>query len=624
MNYVSFYRKWRPQNFEEIVGQDYVVKTLKNAISKNRLSHSYVFCGPKGTGKTSTARILAKALNCIKGPTTQPCNRCDNCLSISNGSSVDVIEIDAASNRGINEIRELREKVKYLPSVLRKKVYIIDEVHMLTPEAFNALLKVLEEPPEHVLFIMATTEPHKVIPTIMSRCQRFDFSPIKIDKIKKRLKDISERENISISEPALNILSKYADGSLRDADGMLEQLALYGDNEIDVQDVTSLLGIIDTELLFEFVNILIERDLNQGFLFVDRLLKSNINLRVFVGEFLEHLYNLYVIKNLDNPWEILDTSLDYRDRYLTQSRQLASDDLKYLVDLFSDLYKQIKWSEGSKIVFKMAIIKAISTSATIERDLERKIEKLESELNLVKKEIEGIERVEKIERMVTGGLGNDTEFQATDFQDRNERERLESQERLGKREKVKSVRSFESKLKGRVEEAEEEKGGEGGEVKVVISGKVVKAKDKDIEDKHNESKKVVGEDEGVEIIYKNWDKICSRLKSKKISVHAMFVECKSCKMVDGVLCFYLDGNKKWHRDHLNKDNNLNLISTVVREITGNNYRIKFELESDKENDNKTKTNKSFKNFTGNDNSKEANLSEIDIFEYFEKKFEIKE
>jgi DNA polymerase-3 subunit gamma/tau len=250
MNYISFYRKWRPQNFEEIIGQEYNIKTLKNAISNNRVSHCYIFCGPRGTGKTSTARILAKALNCKKGTTPEPCNKCENCISISNGSSMDVVEIDAASNRGINEIRELREKVKYLPNILRKKVYIIDEVHMLTTEAFNALLKVLEEPPEHVIFIMATTEPNKVLPTIISRCQRFDFFPIPIDKIKERLAKIARSEKITISNPALSLVSKYADGSLRDADGILEQLAAFGEDKIEIKDVTSLLGVTDLGLLF--------------------------------------------------------------------------------------------------------------------------------------------------------------------------------------------------------------------------------------------------------------------------------------------------------------------------------------------------------------------------------------
>ncbi len=272
MGYISFYRKWRPQDFGEIIGQEYNIRTIRNAISNNRLSHCYIFCGPRGTGKTSTARILAKALNCKKGITPEPCNKCENCVSISNGSSMDVVEIDAASNRGINEIRELREKVKYLPNILRKKVYIIDEVHMLTTEAFNALLKVLEEPPEHVIFIMATTEPNKVIPTIISRCQRFNFLPIPMDKIKERLQKIAKSEKITISDSAMNLVSKYADGSLRDADGILEQLAAFGEDKVEVADVISLLGVTDIETLFEFTDILIEKNLERGLLLVKKLL----------------------------------------------------------------------------------------------------------------------------------------------------------------------------------------------------------------------------------------------------------------------------------------------------------------------------------------------------------------
>ncbi|MBC7333267.1 MAG: DNA polymerase III subunit gamma/tau [Actinobacteria bacterium] len=595
MGYISFYRKWRPQSFEEIIGQDFVVQTLKNAISRNRLSHSYIFCGPKGTGKTSTARILAKALNCIKGPTPEPCNKCDNCISISNGSNVDVVEIDAASNRGIDEIRDLREKVKYLPSVLRKKVYIIDEVHMLTPEAFNALLKVLEEPPEHVLFIMATTEPHKVIPTIMSRCQRFDFSPIRVDEIKRRLREVSEKENIFISEPALNIISKYADGSLRDADSILEKLASYGDNEIDVQDVTSLLGVVDIELLFEFGNIIIEKNLEQGFLFIDRLLKSAINLRVFVSEFLDHLYNLYVIRSLDNPWEVLDVSLDYKDRYLTQSQQLSDDHLRYLVDLFSDLYKQIRWGEGSRIVFKTAIIKAIEAHSPpglgAERVFDERIKKLEDEISFIRK-------------------------------------KLEEEQALGYPEGSRVNGNLEDRAKEGLTGVGREKKGAGYGIKKDSVDKLKEGKSQKVA-----SKKIVGEDKGEEIIYRNWKEICLRLKSEKIPVHAMFIECKSCRIDGEFLCFYLDENRKWHRDQLSKESSINLISKVIKEVTGRDYKIRFELE-DISNRRGFKANTNLKDLTieGNEgkdslsdtNLSDASMSEDDILDYFERKFEIKE
>ena len=261
MSYISFYRKWRPQTFSEVIGQEHIVKTLQNAILKNRLVHGYMFCGPKGTGKTSIARIFSKAINCVHGPAVEPCNKCDNCISITAGSNVDFIEIDGASNNSVVDIRILREKVTSLPFMLRKKIYIIDEVHMLSQSAFNALLKTLEEPPEHVIFMMATTNPHDVIQTIMSRCQRFDFRPISLDKIRTRLKDIASIENIDITDSAVSMVAKYSDGSLRDADGILEQLSSFGNNRISVDEVSSILGIIDLEMLFELANIILEKTL---------------------------------------------------------------------------------------------------------------------------------------------------------------------------------------------------------------------------------------------------------------------------------------------------------------------------------------------------------------------------
>ena len=378
MSYVSFYRKWRPQTFSEIVGQEYVVKTLQNSISKNRISHSYIFCGPKGTGKTSLARVFAKGLNCEKGPTANPCNKCSNCLSIAAGTNVDVIEIDAASNRGIDDIRDLREKVKYLPVNLRKKVYIIDEAHQITPAAFNAFLKVLEEPPEHVIFIMATTEPHEVLPTIMSRCQRFDFEPVPVDKIKSRLKSIASSESIDINDSAINLIARYADGSLRDADGILEQLSSFEDKKITVDDVTSLLGIIDQDMLFELANIFLEKNLNQAILFIQRVIATSYNLRVFTTEFLEHLYTLYTIKNYDKPMDILDIGEDDRERYLNQAGLFSSYDIEYLIELFTDLLKQLKWGESSKTFFKTTIIKAINHGLIEKQNSARGIKKTDA------------------------------------------------------------------------------------------------------------------------------------------------------------------------------------------------------------------------------------------------------
>lgn len=610
MGYISFYRKWRPQDFGEIIGQEYNVRTIKNAISNNRLSHCYIFCGPRGTGKTSTARILAKALNCIKGTTPDPCNKCENCISISDGYSMDVVEIDAASNRGINEIRELREKVKYLPNILRKKVYIIDEVHMLTTEAFNALLKVLEEPPDHVLFIMATTEPNKVIPTIMSRCQRFDFFPIPMDKIKDRLQKIAKSEKITISDSALSLISKYADGSLRDADGILEQLAAFGEDKIEVRDVISLLGVTDLDMLFEFTDILIEKNLTGGLLLVNKITGSNQNLKVFVSEFLDHLYDLYVIKNYNNPFEIVNISEDYKDKYLDQAKKLQKEEIEFYMELFTDLLKQIKWGEGSKVFFKSAVVRAINFIVLDEKEIGKKTRLMETQIESLRKEIDKINSMQEgnknshNHRADVGTSVYENKEDDFDIINSNEIDKMVSEVEIQSKHKVSGGKAHKSEMA-----------------------------DAGVEKK----------DEEISLINNNLDKISQSLKKKKISVHAMFTEAVPYKIENGTLYFYLDKEKEWHKDHLNKIKNIELISSVIKEVTGKDFKIKFELGkkmdkidviSDAESEASSKLtgesraedaeNKASNSLNSKDGSSENSRTEEDVFNYFEKKFDIKE
>ena len=610
MGYISFYRKWRPQDFGEIIGQEYNIRTIKNAISNNRLSHCYIFCGPRGTGKTSTARILAKALNCIKGTTPDPCNKCENCISISDGYSMDVVEIDAASNRGINEIRELREKVKYLPNILRKKVYIIDEVHMLTTEAFNALLKVLEEPPDHVLFIMATTEPNKVIPTIMSRCQRFDFFPIPMDKIKDRLQKIAKSEKITISDSALSLISKYADGSLRDADGILEQLAAFGEDKIEVRDVISLLGVTDLDMLFEFTDILIEKNLTGGLLLVNKITGSNQNLKVFVSEFLDHLYDLYVIKNYNNPFEIVNISEDYKDKYLNQAKKLQKEEIEFYMELFTDLLKQIKWGEGSKVFFKSAVVRAINFIVLDEKEIGKKTRLMETQIESLRKEIDKINSMQEgnknshNHRADVGTSVYENEEDDFDIINSNEIDKMVSEVEIQSKHKV--------------------SGGKANKSEMADAG-------------------VEKKDEEISLINNNLDKISQSLKKKKISVHAMFTEAVPYKIENGTLYFYLDKEKEWHKDHLNKIKNIELISSVIKEVTGKDFKIKFELgkkidKIDVINDAKSEAsskltgeskaedaeNKASNSLNSKDGSSENSRTEENVFNYFEKKFDIKE
>ena len=302
--YQSIYRKWRPQSFEDIVGQNHITQTLKNAIRMNRIGHAYLFSGPRGVGKTTAARIFAKALNCQDGPTETPCNHCSRCIRINQGQSMDVLEIDGASNRGIEEIRELRSKIGFAPAEGKYKIYIIDEVHMLTDPAFNALLKTLEEPPGQVLFIFATTAPYKVPNTILSRCQSFYFRRISSEEMVKKLKRIAKEEKIDIDPSSMRLIAESATGSMRDAESILDQVIAYSENKVTPDQVRDILGLIPREILFQMTETIINHDTGKGLRLVGELVKEGIELSKFVQDLLIYTHNVSLLKVLgkNNPY----------------------------------------------------------------------------------------------------------------------------------------------------------------------------------------------------------------------------------------------------------------------------------------------------------------------------------
>lgn len=307
MTYQALYRKWRPQSFAEIAGQDHITQTLQNALATGRISHAYLFCGTRGTGKTTTAKVLAKALNCLSEDQQRPCNRCENCLSITRGQSMDVIEIDAASNRGIDEIRDLRGKINFSPSGSKFRVYIIDEVHMMTNEAFNALLKTLEEPPSHVIFILATTEPHKIPLTVLSRCQRFDFRPIDMADMTARLREVAAGSDLKIDQEAVQVIARAAAGSLRDALGILDQAASFGAGEITAGEIHRILGTVDADVLEGMTAYILAGDTAGAIRLIDALVTGGKDLRVFARQLGSYWRGLLVAgispgeKNEDRP-----------------------------------------------------------------------------------------------------------------------------------------------------------------------------------------------------------------------------------------------------------------------------------------------------------------------------------
>lgn len=361
MKYQSLYRKWRPQVFEDIIGQKHITQTLMNAISLNRIAHAYIFSGPRGVGKTTTARIFAKSLNCEKGPTTHPCNKCEKCIRITEGYSMDVIEIDGASNRGIDDIRDLRNKVKFAPVEGKYKVYIIDEVHMLTAEAFNALLKTLEEPPSHVIFVFATTAPHKIPNTILSRCQWFNFRRIPLQDILTKLKMISQDEELNIDDKALNIVARSSTGSMRDAESTLDQVIAYCGKEISLQSVRDILGIIKEDIFYDFMETIIKNDPVKGIEIINQISDSGGDPVQFVKNLMEYVHNLSLIKFCTQ--EALDFKgifTEDSERLLKQSNLIEVEKLFTMVNYLAEVEKKMRYTYHPWILLEMLVVKFTS------------------------------------------------------------------------------------------------------------------------------------------------------------------------------------------------------------------------------------------------------------------------
>lgn len=356
MSYLVLARKWRPQSFDELIGQETVVRTLKNAIISEKVVHAYLFSGPRGVGKTSAARILAKALNCSQGPTANPCGECQNCRAITDGSSLDVLEIDGASNTGVDNIRELRENVKYAPSIGRYKIYIIDEVHMLSESAFNALLKTLEEPPGHVIFVFATTAPKKIPATILSRCQHHAFRRIPKGRIRAELRRISEAENINIKDAAVEMIARAADGSMRDALTILDQASSFSDT-ISEEELQTLLGLPPTDIILKLTEAILKGDISRNLLIIKELSDRGYDLRAVVKELVEHFRNLAIVKIAENPEGLLEfTETEVRDLY-EQAGKVGIEELTLLMSQLLKLDSEVRSATNPRYTLELGLLR---------------------------------------------------------------------------------------------------------------------------------------------------------------------------------------------------------------------------------------------------------------------------
>ncbi len=376
MAYLVLARKWRPQNFTDLIGQEHVSQTLANAIRSGRIHHAFLFTGARGVGKTSAARILAKALNCDEGLSDQPCGICSSCTEITAGQGLDVIEVDGASNTGVDDVRELRENIRYLPNRSRYKIFIIDEVHMLSTNAFNALLKTLEEPPEHAKFIFATTEPHKIPITILSRCQRFDFRKIPLARVASRMREISDAEQLTISDRSLSLVARQGEGSMRDALSTLDQVIAFSGEQVDDEAVQTLLGMVDRRLLLDTVEAVLQRDSRRALDAVRRVDQLGLALRRFTQDLLEMFRGMVICKVVEDPAEMLDLVGEELKELKALAEEASLDDLQRIVTLLMKTQTELVNSSFPLLTLEMSLIRLATLAPT--QDLAKLISHIES------------------------------------------------------------------------------------------------------------------------------------------------------------------------------------------------------------------------------------------------------
>lgn len=371
--YQALYRQYRPKTFDEVLGQEHITRTLRQQVLKGNIGHAYLFSGTRGTGKTSAAKILSRAVNCLNPHDGNPCNECEICKGILDESIMDVIEMDAASNNSVDDVRDLKEKVIYPPSRARYKVYIIDEVHMLSKGAFNALLKTLEEPPKHLIFILATTEPERLPQTILSRCQRFDFKRITIKDIVENMRSISNKLNIEIDDKALNLIARNSDGAMRDALSLLDQCISFNDEKISYEDATNILGIANKYLIFDMVNDIKEKNLEKVLFAIDEIIQNGKDINQFIKDIIRHFRDLMVAKTSKNPAEIIET--EDSEEYVVQSKTMRLEYILKALEILTTAEAQGKWSTQPRIILEMAVIKLVSIEE--ELSLEERVKRLE-------------------------------------------------------------------------------------------------------------------------------------------------------------------------------------------------------------------------------------------------------
>ncbi|MDR5587550.1 DNA polymerase III subunit gamma/tau [Clostridium aquiflavi] len=523
MGYTALYREWRPRTFNDVVGQEHITTTLKNEILNDRIAHAYLFCGTRGTGKTSTAKVMAKALNCFNLQNGEPCNECEMCKKINEGLSMDVTELDAASNNGIDRIRDIIDDTKYPPQEGKYKIYILDEVHMLSGGAVNAFLKTLEEPPSNVIFILATTDPQKLPITILSRCQRFDFKRINQKDISDRLRKITESQNVSVDEKSLDLIARVADGAMRDSLSILDQAIAMGDNNIKYDDLISILGLVTNEYLFDITNSIVERNIEKAMVIIDKLVFSGKDIHLFIKDLIGHFRNLLMVKVSNTPEEILDMSLENIELIKEQGKKIRIEEIMRGIRILQEGEANSKVSKQSRLYLELSIIKMCK----IEYDTS-------SEVMLA--------RINKLEESIKSGkiqvVSNSQISEKAHSTDVVSNNQVKSQEKQVKREQP------------------------------------------TVSEEHNVN---VESSLTIDNIKRAWSEILEAFKAKRAMViYASIVTARPYKFENGVATLLYEASYAFNKNRLEKLEYKKIVNEVFSEVLKDKIIVRYEVENNKD------------------------------------------
>ena len=556
--YTALYRQWRPDTFGDVVGQDTIVRTLKNQLFSGRIAHAYLFCGSRGTGKTSTAKIFSRAINCMSPTEDGPCGKCEACVHLSSENNMDIMEIDAASNNGVDEIRDLRDKIRFPPTVGKYKVYIIDEVHMLSMGAFNALLKTLEEPPAHAVFILATTEPHKLPATVLSRCQRFDFKRIPRGVIVDRMKTICDRMNVTVEEAGLHIIARWAEGGMRDALSLLDQCMGFCGGNISKEDILNVLGTADQSFLFQAADDILSGNVEGLLRRIDWLIDDGKDLNAFLRDLLQHLRNLLIVKFCEDPLKLLDVEDSTIGQLKEQAGKAGEARLIRSIDLLSSLESELKWSTQPRVLFELAAVKLCRPQQ------EDSMEALVDRIEVLERQLKKGAPANSLSSRTSGGRGSESSAAGSSAGNPS---RLAEEDPDGQREPGTVPVSGDSADPHFVQP---------------LNDLQDNRPDRDAEESEAAANGSGSVSDGDRDPVQAWPEVLAEIKEERMAIYSLLTDAKPRLDGNGVFTLVFPPSSGFFVAAIEKEKNRAFVEELVQKVTGRKVRLRCRIEEDAE------------------------------------------